>query len=153
MLVRFVNHWATQELLFFFFFFNNNEDFLTLFWRFWLAGMKWALGIFLATPRMQKFLGQESNPYHTSNHIHSGDNTRSLICWAIRELPMNSFLIKKHWSYRRDNTSFYSHFPVPSSCLPDLLPKIFHSPLAGQKLNFDKEVTCELDSEFSYIWK
>ena len=30
---------------------------------------------------MQNFLGQGSNSYH------SGDNTRSLTCWATRELP------------------------------------------------------------------
>ena len=36
---------------------------------------------------MQKFWGQGSNPYHSSNQIHSSGNARPLTCWDTRELP------------------------------------------------------------------
>ena len=41
---------------------------------------------------MQKFLGQGSNPHHSSNWSHCSGNTRSLTCCAARELPEPFFL-------------------------------------------------------------
>ena len=39
---------------------------------------------------VQKFSDQGSNPHHSSNPSHSSENTRSLTCWAARELPIVS---------------------------------------------------------------
>ena len=35
---------------------------------------------------MQKFLGQESNPHHSSDPSHSSDDARSLTYWVTRKL-------------------------------------------------------------------
>ena len=37
--------------------------------------------------RTWKFLGQGSNPSHSSASSHNSDNVKSLTCWATRELP------------------------------------------------------------------
>ena len=43
---------------------------------------------------MWKFLGQESNLYHSCNQSHNSDNARSLTLWAIGEqIPINSFCL------------------------------------------------------------
>ena len=38
---------------------------------------------------MQKFLGQESNPYHNSEPRHSNDNVGFLTHWATKEFLMH----------------------------------------------------------------
>ena len=50
---------------------------------------------FLSSPAhgIQKFLGQESNLHHSSDLRHKSDNSRSLTCWATRELPVLQFLL------------------------------------------------------------
>ena len=48
---------------------------------------------FLAVPlACRHFLGQGSNPCHSSNQGHSSDNTRSLTYCATRELPIPGYL-------------------------------------------------------------
>ena len=74
--------------------------FLLLFW-----------GFFGHAHGIQKFLGQGSNPHHSSNQSYSSDNIRSLTHWATRELQLQiGFIILTDilkivlfWSYHHDS--------------------------------------------------
>lgn len=59
---------------------------------------------------MQKFLGQGSNPHHSSSPGHCSNNTRSFSCCATRELPAESQIIcRLQWEYETfTKRSFFS---------------------------------------------
>ena len=44
------------------------------------------------TCAMWKFLGQGLNPCHSSDLCHWRDSTRSLTCWATREIPKEKYI-------------------------------------------------------------
>ena len=60
-------------------------------WQEWIKNPKFSVdeSFFFFGPacNMWKFLGQGSNACHSSDPSHCRDNTRSLTCWATRELP------------------------------------------------------------------
>ena len=89
---RYFSHEAVVFFFFFFFFFEKQltDDHLS-----YGFGGGFCYCLFVChTYCMQKFPGQRSNLWHSSDPSHSGDNTRSLTCWP----PGNSwrlFLIEE----------------------------------------------------------
>ena len=95
---------------------------------------------------MWKFPGQGSNPCHSSDPGLCTDNARSLIYYAIRELP---FLILSIFKSCTAVTIIYSKaFALPQKETPNLLVVIPHShvtpPLAATNLWYPFLSVCHL---------
>ena len=80
---------AAMFLKFFYFnFYIISKWYFPLLQNYWLYSSSCKVHLFFFGPAwsMWKFLGQGSNPCHSSDLSHCSDNARSLICCSTREL-------------------------------------------------------------------